>query len=239
MKEKAIDNNSSGCLILILPIALAIIFLFATWPILLGTSVLILSLNAWQRHQWQEWSRTVNPIFNQLILDNRGGVTPLDLAIKANFSAQTAKRYLDSKAEEFGAQCRNLEQGPMYYFITASTLGSIFDDSEPQSRDTVGLEGEAVASDASQLAPTVLEGHQIESLTQVNTISIDEKRLSASLIQAELAKRLEVHSSTVYKRREDPDFAEWSQSRDPEGIAWKYIPATREFEPLPPNPQLQ
>jgi len=54
--------------------------------------------------------------------------------MKANFSAATAKRYLDTKAEEFGAQRRDdKELGTVYYFITARTLGSIFDDSEPPS----------------------------------------------------------------------------------------------------------
>jgi hypothetical protein len=44
------------------------------------------------------------PIFHKRILENRGSITPLDLAMKTNFSAATAKRYLDIKAEEFGAQ---------------------------------------------------------------------------------------------------------------------------------------
>jgi hypothetical protein len=59
---------------------------------------------------------------------------------------------------------------------------------------------------------------------------------SQSLIQAELAKRLDVHSSTVGKRKSDPDFSEWSQSRDPEGIAWKYSPENKEFLPLEKKP---
>jgi len=54
--------------------------------------------------------------------------------MKTNFSAATAKRYLDIKAEEFGAQRQDdQELGRVYYFITARTLGSIFDDSEPAS----------------------------------------------------------------------------------------------------------
>jgi hypothetical protein len=57
------------------------------------------------------------------------------------------------------------------------------------------------------------------------------------LIQAELAKRLDVHSSTVGKRKSDDDFPEWSQSRDPEGIAWEYNPDTKEFVPLDKIPE--
>ena len=62
--------------------------------------------------------------------------------------------------------------------------------------------------------------------------SDNQQQASKSLIQAELAKRLDVHSSTVGKRKSDTDFSEWSQSRDPDGIAWKYSPETREFLPV-------
>jgi hypothetical protein len=63
--------------------------------------------------------------------------------------------------------------------------------------------------------------------------SADESALDLKpLIQAELAKRLDVHASTVGKRKSEEDFPEWSQSRDPEGIAWKYDPDTKEFTPI-------
>jgi len=40
--------------------------------------------------------------------------------MKANFSAATAKRYLDTKAEEFGAQRRDdKELGTVYYHCHA------------------------------------------------------------------------------------------------------------------------
>ncbi len=60
------------------------------------------------------------------------------------------------------------------------------------------------------------------------------KKLMAfgSLIQIELANRLGVHSSTVYKRRYDSDFPQWSKSRDPQGIAWEYSEDTKEFYPV-------
>ena len=224
MTEKVIGSSAGGCLILILPIALLIIFLFATWPVLLALAILGVIWNLWQSYQWQKWSQQVNPIFHQLIQENRGSITSLDLAMKANFSAETAKHYLDAKAEEFGAQRQEHEdQGTVYYFITASTLGSIFDDSEPPSQPQKDLDGriknEAVELESSQAE---LPNH--------------ERSATQALIQSELAKRLDVHSSTVYKRRDDPDFAEWSRSRDPEGIAWEYSTDTKHFSPLEAEP---
>ncbi|MFP4101470.1 MAG: hypothetical protein ACLFWZ_12905, partial [Coleofasciculus sp.] len=60
----------------------------------------------------------------------------------------------------------------------------------------------------------------------------DEEKEGQTLIQAELAKRLDVHSSTIGKRKSDPDFAQWSQSKDPDGVAWEYSPETKEFLPV-------
>jgi len=53
----------------------------------------------------------------------------------------------------------------------------------------------------------------------------------SALIQAELAKRLDVHPSTVGKRKTDSDFSEWSQCRDPEGIAWVFDNKNKTFSP--------
>ena len=227
MTEQAIDNkNESGFLIILLPIAILIIFLFATWPIILFLLLLSVGLNIWQRYQWEKWSKQVDPLFYNLIQLNQGAITPLDLAIKANFSAVTAKRYLDTKAQEFGAQCRNYDrQDAVYYFITASIIGNILDESEPVPQ-LVEVEETAniapVTPVVSALSPKEVEEHSpVES--------------PLGLIQSELAKRLDVHSSTIYKRRDDSDFSTWTQTRDPEGVAWIYSSDTRLFSPLSPQ----
>jgi DNA repair exonuclease SbcCD ATPase subunit len=50
-----------------------------------------------------------------------------------------------------------------------------------------------------------------------------------TLTQAELAKRLGCDSGTLTKNRKKPSFQEWSQSKDPEGKAWKYLPDTQRY----------
>lgn len=228
MTEQAIDdNNESGFLLILLPIAILIIFLFATWPIILFLLLLSVGLNIWQRYQWEKWSKQVDPLFYNLIQLNQGAITPLDLAMKANFSAVTAKRYLDTKAQEFGAQCRNYDrQDAVYYFITASIIGNILDESEPVPQ-LVEVE------ETADIAP-------IPSVAAVVSAPLADKEVEEpypveaplGLIQSELAKRLDVHSSTIYKRRDDPDFSTWTQTRDPEGVAWIYSADTRLFSPL-------
>ena len=323
MTGKVIDSSANGLLILILPIAFLIVLLFKAWPVLLALFILSIIFKIWQQYQWKQWSKQVNPYFNELVKENQGCLTPLDLSIKANLSGSSARRYLDKKAEEFGAQRQDYEdKGTVYYFLTASALGSIFDESEPP----LELESESVSSQAlksieldaqpdtsppksesslsalpeppepleeeepSDLSeppeppkkeePSVAENafsteeieealepmpqpepEQTESLDieealepmpqaePEQTESLDEQedlwaeaadkepQASQSLIQAELAKRLDVHSSTVGKRKSDPDFSEWSQSRDPEGMAWAYSAETKEFVPVEAKPE--
>ncbi|NJM74178.1 MAG: hypothetical protein HC862_31155 [Scytonema sp. RU_4_4] len=240
MSEKTIESYGKGFLVLLLPISFLIIFLVATWRIWLGLILFVLAFNIWQLYKWQQWSQKVNPIFHQLIRENQGIITPMDLAIKGGFSGEMAKRYLDTKAAEFAASTINSEDGSkVYQFITASTLGSILDSSEPPKE----LESQPVAQRALPFLAPPPQTHlqepeepETESLPQPTQEEVKkplEKQLMfGSLIQSELAKRLNVYSSTVYKRRDDPEFSEWSRSRDPDGIAWKYSRKNKEFFPV-------
>ena len=113
----------------------------------------------------------------------------------------------------------------MYYFITASIIGNILDESEPVPQL---VEVEETANIATKTSVAKVSAPLYAK--EVEEPSLVEAPLG--LIQSELAKRLDVHSSTIYKRREDPDFSTWTQTRDPEGVAWIYSSDTRLFSPL-------
>ncbi|MEA5570264.1 hypothetical protein [Calothrix sp. UHCC 0171] len=256
MSEQTIEGKGKGFLVLLLPISFLIVFLVSTWRIWLGLILLITGINLWRNYQWQKWSQGVNPIFHQLVQQNQGSLSPIDLAIKGNFSASSAKRFLDNKASEFGASILNTEDGKqVYYFMTANILGDILDSSEPVKE----LSSSRVAKASTQLLasptviPAVLAEKEVafvpekELVADIEPVAADlnppatleeakktlAKQLTfGSLIQSELAKRLNVYSSTVFKRRGDVDFPEWSRSRDPDGIAWRYDRKTREFFPI-------
>jgi hypothetical protein len=49
------------------------------------------------------------------------------------------------------------------------------------------------------------------------------------LTQPKLSKRLGCDSGTLTKNRSKPNFKEWSQSKDPEGKAWKYLPDSQRY----------
>lgn len=57
------------------------------------------------------------------------------------------------------------------------------------------------------------------------------KPVSEPLTQAALAKRLEIDKSRISRVQSQPHFSQWSQERDPEGIAWQFDPKSKRFYP--------
>ena len=225
MTGKVLVNNTPGLLILIIPLAFVIVILYSAWPLLIALAVLAIALNVWQRYQWKQWSQKINPFFNELIRENQGCITAMDLSVKANLNGRDAQNFLAKKAEEYGAQRKDYrDKGTVYYFLTASALGSIFADSEPIWE--LDNEGE---SSANKVAATTISSSSQNTASLPNTNT--NQGLSSALIQGELAQRLNVHTATVGKRKMNPDFPEWTQKKDPDGIAWQYIPEEKTFTP--------
>ncbi|MEO1670255.1 MAG: hypothetical protein AAFR77_05610 [Cyanobacteria bacterium J06631_2] len=258
MTKKVLDTGSAGALVLLIPLAFSFVVLYVLWPYLLLIAAMIVAFKIWQDYRWQKWCEEINPYFNQLIKENKGYVTPADLSIQANLTANAAKAFLVRKSDEYGTQPQAVaDKGVMYYFPTASALGSILDDSEPEvavnsyqlaARDSSKLSVRGIAQLAKQEqtedTATDPEPSSVALITreespQNATVIPESETVSSninpatsidagqSLIQAELAKRLDLNSSTVGRRKSDPDFPLWSMSKDPEGIAWKYDPDTK------------
>ncbi|MEL6928220.1 MAG: hypothetical protein AAFO95_06275 [Cyanobacteria bacterium J06600_6] len=258
MTVKVLDNGSAGALVLLIPLAFGFVVLYALWPFLLLIAAMVVAFKFWQDSRWRKWCEEINPYFNQLIKENRGHITPVDLSVKANLTANAAKVFLARKSDEYGTQPQKvLDRGVVYYFPTASALGSILDDSEPEAavnsyqlaaRDSSKLsvrgiaqlakqeqDAEGPATDSESSSVALITKEESPQTTTVNPESEISSNISdrdsidagQSLIQAELAKRLDLNSSTVGRRKSDPDFPIWSMSKDPEGIAWKYNPDTK------------
>jgi hypothetical protein len=268
MTVKVLDNGSAGALVLIIPLAFGFVVLYMLWPFLLLIAAVIVALKIWQDYKWNKWCEEVNPYFNQLIKESRGYVTPVDLSVKANLTPHAAKTFLARKSDEYGTKPKNVaDQGVLYYFPTASALGSILDDSEPEAavnsyqlagkdsnkpsvRGIAQLakqeqtEADVTAQDPESASVAVITraespqstaispDSETDSSTFDQTASIDAGQ---SLIQAELAKRLDLNSSTVGRRKSDPDFELWSMSKDPEGIAWRYDQDTKFYVAVDSN----
>ncbi|MCU0534118.1 MAG: hypothetical protein MUD14_09505 [Hydrococcus sp. Prado102] len=273
MTGKVLNNGTAGILVLILPIATVLVVIFTAWPLLLLIIAFAIGLKIWDNYQWQQWSRQLNPSFNQLIKENKGALTVMDWSLKANLTGRAAQRFLERKAQEYGAQRKDYkDKGTVYYFLTVSALGSIFDDSEllaneeapetpPASTTTAPLTSPGAPqkpsfSELAQLAhqkeeakepepvamppqeavsvttPTVIEEAKPEPVKETEVASHTTESKKLMLTQADLAKRLDIHPSTVGRRKMGSDFPEWSQSKDPEGVAWKYLAKTEKFVPV-------
>jgi hypothetical protein len=305
MSESPIDRKlAKGFLLVLLPAALFVSFLFVAWPLILGAVAIVVAVSAVQSYQWSKTAREIDPIFQGIIAQNRGEIAPIDLADRAKVSGKVAQRYLAIKADEFGTTSRqHPERGPVYYFISVSTLGAILDDSEmkiptplppsssrvmyapapnppvvirntperveTQSAPTIQsiaispeapttTEIEPVPTTESIVTPTEIAPEPVAASiatpeivapippattivapTEIPTESVAEPPVETpaptstahlqKILKSDLAKRLEVQPSTLYKRRNDADFTEWSQSRDPEGIGWGFLSETKEF----------
>ena len=302
MPERAINTKgATGFLLVLIPAALTMSALFVAWPVILGVTLLIAGGNVWQNHEWSKTVQSIDPVFKQLIVQNRGEISPIDLSLKANISGKVSQRYLATRADEFGTGSRqHPDRGQVYYFVSISTLGTIFDDSEqelelpaiapattpvavfqtvatpiaaipeqlvstatilpiakaipivtaivePLAPPTIPLplESSAGLSNLRQLfdeepAPTTTLANLetavtepvvepvVETVVEIAPRSLPDTPM-VTIIQSELAKRLDVHSSTIYKRRSEPDFTDWTRNRDPDGLAWGYAEAAKEY----------
>jgi hypothetical protein len=282
MPEQVIDRKSAPYFLLFLvPSALALSTVFVAWRQILALTALFVGVSIFQLKKWQEKAKSIDPIFQKSIVQSRGEITAMDLSIAANISGKDAAKYLAEKAQEFGTRSRQYaDRGQVYYFISVSTLGNIFDDSEEEA-EAVDVVSTIAASQppialfesppepaiamelapiletmpesvepaiAMELAPIVdtipdsvsspatpvtqsLDLREVlEDIPPQNpTADLPTDRPIVKILQSELAKRLDVHSSTIYKRRSEPDFTDWTRNRDPEGLAWAYAQASKEY----------
>ncbi len=328
------DNTASGFLLILIPVAFLAVFVSVAWPFIMGAALLFTGNNLWQSYQLSKLSQQVNPLFNQLIIEKQGSITPLELSVRANISGKVASRYLHSKAIEFGGTSqRSDSQGVVYKFLTFNSLENVFtginpnptaiqkldfeapsvarltpesiaipvieqppveipsplvevatappvsaettttvelvpetsaeltteqliDSTAPET--TVELITEPAATDFTetpvksvieplpepvQTIPVSSFGQALRSVFNAEHTEVEDQEVAVEpeirselereiISQADLAKRLDVHASTIYKRRSDVSFAEWTRNRDPDGLAWGYSRESKEFYQL-------
>ncbi|MGB2924673.1 MAG: hypothetical protein WBB82_05195 [Limnothrix sp.] len=229
------DNDGKGLLILILPFALVVSLLITAWPLIVLAIAFSVGWRLWQEYQWQQLSVAINPDFRRLIETHQGKITVADLALQTGLPGRSARWFLNRKAQEYGAQAIAYEnRGIIYYFLTVGALGNMFDDSDPDFELEADFyepnEPSASPNDIAQLIE--LETGNPQNLSDISSlVDLHAVLELTSLIQADLAKRLNVHPSTLRKRREEEGFTAWSQEKDPNSIAWQYEPESKQFVP--------
>lgn len=276
MTGKVVESDPKGLLILILPLAVAMVFIYKAWRWILLGLTLAIAWVAWDNYQWQQKCAVIDPVFKQLVQKNQGIITRQDLIEQGIAKGRAAQRYLNDKVAEYGAYEKKIGDAKVYYFISSSTLGDIFDDSEPELEESNPVSPQLTASAAPlveipamvtvQEAPTVKTevtplvapqdelaatpvGHspfsqlaeikearkQQEEQNLKSEPELSEEEIAPgtsptlTLIQSELARRLDTTSSPLARRKSEDNFTEWSQTKDPDGLAWSYDTESKLF----------
>jgi hypothetical protein len=246
MAKSSFNGNSSlwGYVPIVLPVALSMVALVGASRIAAPVAVVLGLAWGWKRYQQQKKKQAhLNTIFYRLIQDTRGRITALDFAIKANLSGEEARQYLEERAVEFSAQFEVSEKGGVMYCFETTSSGGLREPPKQLESKPAAIEVPARESTRATELPVPAESPHAAlpgELPSVEAgIAIPPKEpvanpfcLPSPLNQAELARRFNVHANTVSKRKNQPEFAEWSRGKDPAGIAWEYNRATKMFSPL-------
>ena len=199
------NSHSLAYLILILPISLGVVVTLESWRFLVTIGIIGGIAWGWRRYQRQQQQQVGNldEVFYRLIKENQGRVTALDLAINAKSSGEKVREYLDAKAKEFGADFEVTEQGGIIYCFHSFQ----------------GLNKSEISAEVQRKSPELFPIYEVNQ--------VEESQFF--LTQVELAKRLNVHPTTVSKWKLKAEFSEWSCQKDPEGIRWEYSVENKRF----------
>lgn len=213
------SKNLSPALTLILPLALLLLFLQKILPLLIAIAT---AAGGWHllrryRQKTQRHQGNLDEIFYHLIQQHQGRMTVLDLAMQSKLPAQQVQQYLDQRAAEFSAQFEVTEQGGMIY---------CFETVQPLFSEAIATESQTISSPETQQKQVDLFPLADESSIERNSSCPKE------LNQSELAQRLGVHPSTIRNWKHKSEFQQWSENKDPDGIAWYYSTETKRFYPM-------
>lgn len=251
--SRNLDSSPKNNFPIVIPIGLGLLMLGLSWRLFLiitvGSGISWIIRYYYQQQQKQQVC--LNATFYQLIQENQGHITALDLAISSQLPGKVVQEFLDQRSKEFGAELEITEQGGLlYYFPTALSLISSQTKEQEIDWETIQqLEHQNQyvsdqiihpvsdhSNDRIQLnKPHITTNREFSQPNQKNRQNNqfpNSQVFSLSLTQTELATRLNVHASTISKRKTKPDFAEWSSQKDPESIRWEYSKEQARFSPI-------
>ncbi|MDJ0553553.1 MAG: hypothetical protein QNJ68_03755 [Microcoleaceae cyanobacterium MO_207.B10] len=251
------DSSPTNNFPIVVPIGLGLLMLGLSWRLFViitfGSAITWLIRYYYQQQQQQQ--ACLNATFYQLIQENQGHITALDLAISSQLPGKVVQEFLEERSKEFGAELEITDQGGfLYFFPTAVSLISsqkkeaeIYNEKSQQLEDSTQLVSEEIIDTFSSHSNPQIQQNHPHITTNKELSQLNQKKLqnnpfhsspqviSLSLSQKELASRLKVHTSTISKRKTKPDFAQWSSQKDPESISWEYSQELARFSPKIPK----
>ena len=162
--------------------------------------------------------------------------------MNSQLSGKVVQKFLDERAKEFGAELEITDQGALlYYFPTAVSLvaGQTNQEVEVATDQILGYNSQLFSEEMIEKLSNPWTPPQHSQVNcslkfepENNQFEPANKAISLFLTQKELATRLNVHASTISKRKTKPDFSQWSSQKDPESIPWKYLKEQGRFLPI-------
>ncbi|NEQ41045.1 MAG: hypothetical protein F6K40_34475 [Okeania sp. SIO3I5] len=244
---KNVDTRPTNNSPFVISLGLGLLMLGLSWRlsaiIAIGTGLTWI-ISHYQKENKQQQD-CLNNLFYQLIEKNQGYITALDLAMNSQLPGKVVQEFLDERAKEFGAELEITEQGGLlYYFPTSVSLvdGQRKQEVEIPTEPILGYDSQLVSEEILEKVSNSWTPPQysrvnsnLKSNPENHQFKLTSKAVSLSLTQKELATRLNVHSSTISKRKTKPDFSQWSSQKDPESISWKYVKEQARFLPIVSN----
>ncbi|MGD1716530.1 hypothetical protein [Dapis sp. BLCC M172] len=238
-----LDINSTNNFPIVISIGLGLLMLSLSWR--LFAIIVIASGLTWTFRRYREQQKHqqdgLNALFYKLIQENQGHITALDLAINSQLSGKVVQEFLDERAKEFGAELEITEQGGLlYYFPTAVSLvaGQAKEEFKLSTDKILGYNNRLGSEEIIEKVSNPWNSPQYSQVNcslkfehKNNKLDGKNQAVSTFLTQKELATRLNVHASTISKRKTKPDFSQWSSQKDPESISWKYLKEQGRFLP--------
>jgi hypothetical protein len=79
-----------------------------------------------------------------------------------------------------------------------------------------------------------LDEFRLDAKKEPNNVSseLTDELLNSSLTHSQMVERLGVKSSTLSVAKKKPNFSEWSKSKDPDAIAWRWVVESKRFVAL-------
>ena len=213
------SSTSSTLVGYIFLIVFAIALIRSLLPFIILAGIIWGAYKLWQYWNQQQQKTAISSKEQQnklisalykIIQQHHGRVSIIDFAMTAKVTSDEAKSFLDAKAKEFLAEFEVTDSGDVLYVF--NTLNN---------------------EKASESISKIQSQSQIKSKANFS-IGVEEGRInkSVSLSQADLARRFNLSSSSVGRKKFSPDFAQWTQERDPEGQSWYYDADRKSFHPL-------
>lgn len=189
--------------------------------------------------RFQQFSEVKDALFKKFLQDLSNPLQNLNVAIhllKESTTEAKSDHYLRIIEEEFNREVELINQtsslGDLLNVENVELLNqfSLLRRNPVEKTSPISLEPTTTYSPANVGVSSIIGSERINNGTPKPSPVPPQVR---PLNQTQLADRLGVVVSAITYWKLKPDFPDWSRSKDPEGVAWRYSADSKRFSPEP------